>query len=208
MSIEHSAIPDAQRHAPKGASTATNKQIWVASGADAGSFQRITETTLDYSDKTKNLFGWNDISDNAYTVGSPLAISSGVRTLLPNNGLASQSDTSRLGAIWDATNKQFLINDLNAVYIARIKMNVKAAAAAGTPYVIKFEAESTNGPTIISATDYTIKGGGYENAITHTTFLYSGSFINNYPLKLYVTPDTNITVYSIGFVIQRIYKET
>ena len=208
MSIEHSAIPDAQRHPPKGASTATNKQVWVATGSDAGLFQRINETTIDYSDKTKNLFGWNDIADSAYTSGSPLAISSGVRTLLPNNGLAAQTDTSRLGAIWDATNKQFVINDLNAVYIARLKMKVKASAAAGTPYTLKFEAESSNGPTVVSATDYFIKGGSYENDITHTTFLYSGAFINNYPLKLYVTPDTNITLYTIGFVIQRIYKET
>lgn len=205
--IQHKDIPDAQLHEPKGALSAANKSLYFANGSGSGAWRKVNELDIDFTDKTKNVFGWNDVSDNQYTSGAPLAIASGVRTLLPNNGLAPQTDISRLGAIWNATNKEFLINDLNAVYLTRLNCRIKAAAA-GTPYVVKIEAESANGPTIISAIDYTIKGGNYENAIAHTTLIYNGSFINNQPLKIYVTPDTNITLYQIGFVIQRIYKET
>ena len=206
--IQHKDIPDAQLHEPKGVVSALDSQLYVANGGGSGVWRKLQEADMDFSDKTKNRFGWNDIADSLYTAGSPRAIAATTRTQLTNNGAAPQTDTSRLGAIWDTGNNQFLINDLNAVYVARIKMKVKAAAGAGTPYMVKFEAESSNGPTVVSATDYVIKGGGYENDITHTTFLYSGSFINNYPLKVYVTADTPITLYNLGFVIQRIYKET
>ena len=206
--IQHKDIPDAQLHEPKGVVSATAGKAYIANGSGSGTWRKVTEADVDYTDKTKNRFGWNDISDSLYTSGSPRSISSGVRTQLTNNGLAAQTDTSRLGTIWDTSLNQFLVNDLNSTYIARINFKVKAAAAAGTPYVIKLESESGNGSTVIAATDYTIKGGGYENSISHTVLYYNGSFINNYPLKVFITPDTNITLYQIGFVIQRLYKET
>ena len=39
MTIQHSAITDAQRHEPKGASTASTGQIWTSDGAASGSFK-------------------------------------------------------------------------------------------------------------------------------------------------------------------------
>jgi hypothetical protein len=208
MTIQHASIPDGKRHEPKGISTAANKSVYKADGAASGTWSRLTEVDLDYSDKTKNIFGWNDIADNQYTSGAPRAISSGVRTLLTNNGLAAQTDTSRLGTIWNTGSSQFLINDLNGFYSIRVAMKITAAAAAGTPYVVTFEAESANGPTVIIGSTQMIKGGGYVNLVTFQRSLYSGSFINNQALKLYITPDTNINIYDIGFVVHREYKET
>lgn len=207
MSLQHKDIPDANLHEPKGVSTAANKAVYIANGSGSGAWAKLTDSDQNYSDKTKNKFGWNDVSDNAYTVGSPLSISSGVRTKITNNGLASQTDTSRLGLLWSTANNNFLVNDLNAVYSVRINCKVKAAAAAGTPYVVTFEAESANGPTVISGSTQMIKGGSYVNNLTWTTQFYIGSFINNQTLTIYATPDTNITLYDIGFVIQRTYLE-
>lgn len=207
MTIEHASIPDAKRHEPKGASTAANRTVYHSDGAASGTWRKTTDLDLDYTDKTKNKFGWNDISDSLYTSGSPRSISSGVRTLLTNNGLAAQTDTSRLGAVWDTTNSRFLINDLNAFYVMRLNMKVKAAAAAGTPYVVLVEIETSNGPTVITGSTHTVKGGGYTNHVSYTQGMYNGSFINNTPLSIYVTPDTNITLYDIGFVVQRTYVE-
>lgn len=207
MSIQHRDIPEAQLHEPKGVSTAANKTVYKANGAGSGVWSRLTDTDQDFSDKTKNKFGWNDVSDSLYTVGSPLSISSGVRTKITNNGLAAQTDTSRLGAIWNTSTNNFLVNDLNAVYLVRMNCKAKAAAAAGTPYVITFEAESANGPTVISGNTQILKGGSYVNQLSWTSSFYIGSFINNQALTLYATPDTNITLYDIGFVIQRAYVE-
>lgn len=206
--IQHRDIPNSQLHEPKDITTALNRQLYFANGSGSGAWRKLTEADIDYSSKTNNRFGWIDVADSQYTSGAPRSISSGVRTQLTNNGLGSQTDTTRLGALWDTTNNQFLINDLNGAYLARINYKVKAAAAAGTPYVVKLELESSNANTVIASSDFVIKGGNYENAISSTVLFYSGSFINNYPLKLYVTPDTNVTLYQTGFVVERLYKET
>jgi hypothetical protein len=181
--------------------------VYIASGPNAGSWRKIREADLDYTDKTKNIFGWNDISDSQYTSGAPRAVVSATRTQLTNNALAVQTDTSRLGNLWDTTNNRFLINDLNAAYILNVNMKVTAAAAAGTPYQLTLELESANGPTVIRGQTDFIKGGGAVNQKTFAMPIYVGSFINNQFLRLYVTADTNVNIYDVGFVLQRTYKE-
>lgn len=208
MTIQHSLITDPNIHEPKGVASAAIGNVYVADGAGSGVWQKLTELdSIDFSDKTKNQFGWNDIADSTYTSGAPLSISSGVRTKLTNDAAAAQTDTSRLGALWSTANNDFVINDLNATYTFRIACKIKAAAAVGTPYTVLFEIESANGPTVISGQTMTIKGGNTINWITFTTPIYLGSFINNQALTIHVTPDTAITLYDIGFVLQRTYKE-
>ena len=208
MSIEHKLIPDAQLHESKGVASAATNSVYVADGFGSGAWRKLTEAEMEYGDKLKNRFGWNDVADSLYTSAAPLSIPATTRTLLTNNGAGAQSDTTRLGALWTPASSQFLINDLNASYVIRVAARVKAAAVAGTPYMLKFELESANGPAVIVANDQMIKGGGYENAVALSLPIYIGSFINNRTLKLFVTADTAITVYNIGFTIQRTYKET
>lgn len=207
MTIQHKDIPDAQLHEPKGVATASTKTVYHADGLGSGSWRKTTEDDIDFSDKTKNKFGWNDVASNQYTSGAPLAITASTRTQLPNNAAASQTDQSRLGTIWNTGSNQFLISDLNAFYIIRVNMKITAAAAAGTPYVALLELQSDNGPTVITGNTQFIKGGGYVNQVAWNIPFYNGTFINNQPLKLFITPDTNINLYDIGFVIQRTYRE-
>lgn len=209
MTIQHSFITDPNIHEPKGITTAAIGDVYSADGTGSGTWGKLTEAdTFDFTDKTKNLFGWNDIADSLYTSASPLAVASGVRTKVTNNGAATQTDTSRLGAIWDEVNGHFLIDDLNATYVFKIACKIKTTAVVGTPYTVLFELESANGPTIIAGHTMTIKGGSTVNWTTLTLPIYFGSFINNQDLSLYVIPDAAITLYDIGFVVQRTYKET
>lgn len=205
--VQHKDITDNNIHEPKGITTATADQVYVADGAGSGTWRKINETDIDYATKANNRFGWNDIVDNLYTSGSPRAISSGVRTLLTNNGAAAQTDTSRLGAIWDSANSKFVIDDLNAVYILRVNFKATAAAAAGTPYTILFELDGGSPAVTIGGYNAFIKGGGHVNKFSIGVSFYMGSYINNTDLKMYVTPDTNINLYDIGFLIQRSYVE-
>lgn len=208
MSVQHKEIPDAQLHEPKGVVSAANKSVYVADGSGSGSWRKLKESDLDYSSAAGNIFGWNDIADNQYTSSSPRAITSSTRTKLTNNGLAAQTNQTRLGTVWDTTNNRFNINDLNSSYSIRVEMKVTAAAAASTPYTMKLELQSSNGPLVIAAQDYFIKGGGYVNDRLAVFPFYMGSYINNYPLELYITADTAVSIYDIGFVIQRLYKES
>ena len=41
MTIEHKNIVDAQRHEPKGASTATVDQVWASDGAGSGGYREL-----------------------------------------------------------------------------------------------------------------------------------------------------------------------
>ena len=207
MAIQHVNIADGQRHEPKGISTATASQVYVANGAQSGVWRKPRETDLDFSNPANNLFGWNDIADSQYTSGAPRAITASTRTQLTNNGLGAQTNTTRLGPIWSTSNNRFEINDLNATYVAEISFKATAAAAAGTPYICLIEMESANGPTVIRGHTQFIKGGGAVNFVGVNFLFYMGSFVNNQPLSIYITPDTNINIYDIGFVVQRLYRE-
>ena len=44
--IQHSAIPDGQRHEPKGISTATNKQVYIANGSASGAWSKLGPISL------------------------------------------------------------------------------------------------------------------------------------------------------------------
>lgn len=206
--MQHKDIPEAQLHEPKGVSTASNKQIYIANGAGSGVWRKPKETDLDYTSASGNLYGWNDIADSLYTVGAPLSLTANTRTKLTNNGLAVQTTQERLGSIWNTSTNSFDINDINATYLLRVSMKATAAAAAGVPYAFKVELQSSNGPLVIAAQDYFIKGGGYINDRTAVFPFYVGSVVNNYPLSIYVTSDTAASVYGIGFFIQRLYKES
>lgn len=193
-------------HEPKGIIGAVNKAVYFANAAGSGAWREVTEQEVNYADKTKNKFGWNDVSDSLYSSGSPRAVSA-ARTQLTNNGLAAQSDSTRLGALWNNSTNVFLINDLNAVYELRINFKCTAAAIAATPWVCTTEIESANGPLVFSSGTLTLKGGGVVNHMQYSVPFYIGPSINNFNTKIFITPDTAINVYDIGFFIRRTYKE-
>lgn len=206
--VLHANLSGNDLHEPKGVASAAANTVYKANGAGSGTWDKLAQADLDFSDKTQNKFGWNDISDGLYTVGSPRSISASTRTLITNNGAAAQTDTTRLGTLWNTTTNALQINDLNASYMLRINAVVKTTATAGTPYIIDIEVESSNGPTVISARTQVIKGGSYANNLSIVIPFYMGSFINNHDLKLYITADQNITMYNVGFMLQRTYLES
>lgn len=205
--VLHANLTGADLHEPKGVASATANTVYKANGSGTGSWVKLTDTDLNYSDKTKNKFGWIDVADSLYTSGAPRSISASTRTAITNNAGAAQTDTSRLGALWNTTLNAFQIDDLNASYTLRLNAIVKTTAVAGTPYVIDVELESANGPTVIAGRTQVIKGGSHVNYLSVAIPFYLGSFINDYNLKLYITADQNITMYNVGFLLQRTYVE-
>lgn len=70
MAIQHSVIADADRHEPKGASTATSRQIWLSDGAGSGSF---TNTIT-------NVHGQVNINANAVAKAMTAAVDATLNT--------------------------------------------------------------------------------------------------------------------------------
>lgn len=208
MTIEHRLIPDAERHEPKGASSAFSGQVYVSNGSQSGAWRKIKEADIDYSSAASNVFGWNDVADSLYTSSSKRSLTAATRVQLTNNGLGVQTDQTRLGALWIPASNHFLINSLNASYQLRVNMKATSASAAGVPYTLKIELDSANGPFTLAGHDVIFKGGNYVNDISITIPFYVGSSVNNQGLRLFVTPDTATSIYDVGFVIQRLYKES
>lgn len=207
MPVQHRDIPDSQLHEPKGVAAASSSEVYVANGAASGSWRKIKETDLDLSDKSTNLYGWNHRKDALYTSGSPLAISSGVKTSFYNDGLHPLTDTTRSLGITYSTN-QFVPTELYASYVIRIAAKISAVAAAGTPYMVKVSMEGGATPLQFAAQDVVIKGDGYVNDITVHELFYTGVLNTNNPIRIYLTPDTNINVYDMSYLIQRTYLES
>jgi len=208
MVIQHKNIPNAQLHEPKGVNSASTKMVYLADGLGSGEWRVLSEAEFNYATKANNRFGWNLISDSLYTNSSKRAISSAARTQITNNGLLTGTDTTRLGSIWNVGSNLFRINDLNAVYDLRLTFKVTAAAVATSPYNCTIELEGGAGPTGIASGTLIIKGGGAVNHMSYTTPFALDTTYNDTNLRLYITPDTNIEMYDIEFLIRRAYRES
>lgn len=200
--IQHKDIADTESHEPKNISTATAGQLYVADGAGSGDWAKLTENEMDFSDKTKNKFGWNLIADSQYTSGSPRAITGTTKTLLTNNTLGGVTDETRLGAIWDDTNSKFLINDLNACYLLRVTYTLSTGAVAYG----QWELEGGSPAGLIAGYHLIHNTGIVKHTLVFPFVLTSA--INNTDIKLYLTTSTNASLYDVFFQIQRLYKET
>ena len=64
--INHSAIPDGQRHEPKGISTATAGQVYVATGSGSGTWTQPVDSFT--ASLTPTSVTGHSSSDQAYTV--------------------------------------------------------------------------------------------------------------------------------------------
>ena len=135
-----------------------------------------------------------------------MAIGSGVKTLFSNNGANALTDVSRpLGITYSTT--QFVPSSLNASYVIRVAFKAKAAAAAGTTYTVKVAMEGGAVPIQFAGQDQSLKGGGYVNDVALSFLFFTGTLNTNQPIKIYLTPDTNIEVYDLDYLIQRTYVE-
>lgn len=65
MAIEHKFITDAERHEPKGASSAIANSVWVADGVGSGAFRKIKSTDLSGMTGDGGVAGKDVVSDGA-----------------------------------------------------------------------------------------------------------------------------------------------
>jgi hypothetical protein len=63
-------------------------------------------------------------------------------------------------------------------------------------------------PLQFAAQDVAIKGGGYVNDVALTFLFFTGALNTNEPISIYLTPDTNVNVYNLDYLIQRTYVES
>ena len=119
MAIEHVNIADPEIHEPKGASTASNKQVYLADGAGSGSWDHLHG-------------GWGNYDDNAAeqtfnTTAAKLSV----------NGSGSESNSSYLprsirgsAELWDTVDDKITPANVGDSYTAVINLPVTSRTSA------------------------------------------------------------------------------
>ena len=145
MSIEHKDIPDANLHEPRGAATATDREMYVADGAGSGSWQRSAMS--DHAEMT--------ITNNSTATVVTAAVDSTLNT---------DSDYVKITASWGESHSHGILFSTDKLVVAvdghydlafwsSIKIptinnfvGIKYAINDGTPYSLqKLVSQSSTG---------------------------------------------------------------
>lgn len=209
--VQHASLSGAAVHECKQISTASTSdagKIITPSGTSAGQgvLRRLYPDELDHSDPTRNVTGFNLINDSQYTSGSPRALSSGSRVKLTNNALGANTSQARLGTLWLTGSNAFSITDEDSLYTLVVRMKVVTGSPAGTPYGLDIELDV--GGVVIAGNTHFIKGGSAVNFISQPLPFYVGPTVLSGNLDVYVRPDTNMSIYDVGFLLSREYMES
>ncbi len=99
MTIQHRDIPDSQRHEPKGASTATAGQVWVANGSGGGAFTTLgTVVTFDVS-LTPSSVGSHTTSEQTFAVSGLLTTDKVLSVVKPTHQVGVTVGNARVSAV-------------------------------------------------------------------------------------------------------------
>lgn len=196
MTIQHKDIPDAQRHEPKGISTASSGEVYVADGAGAGTWKKAPVS------------GWWDYHD-VTTQSTVIVLSSGVWTSLTNDGAGANTSSAYaipgVGNIWNTSTNKFDFSNLvlgdqvdiriDLSYItsssnSAIDVRLALADGSGSDYELNF----INTVNVKSASTKSIIGD---------VGIYIGNTVTkNYPAFFEVKSDANATIKVNGFYVR------
>lgn len=151
--------------------------------------------------------GWIQVSDNTYTVGSPKAITGGVRTKLDisaDSVIESQAPVGTTAAtFWDNTNKKMLTENSGDAYIVRLNATIDPATT-NTYFTLELDIGGSQG-AILSRTQSLSKGSAIDTYSTTNLIYALGTFAANGG-EFYITPNNNIDIYDMSLVIARTHR--
>lgn len=183
------------------------KQIAIANaGQTTGTTRTWTAPDKDIRLINKTDLGWIQFQDTTYDSVSPLAILTGVRTVLPNDAGNVLDVVSMVGAaaLWDNSTNTFEPDNSGDLYDFRLQFTVDPAVNNRN-----LQIELDIGGAVGVIWDKTIRlarGAGVNTRVTETMQLYTlATFIANGG-QIFVTCDGDIDVYDIVFVIERKYR--
>ena len=192
--VEHVSITDPEIHEPKGASTATVDQVYIADGAGSG-----TWTTWP--------FGWGFYKDNASaqtfnTTAAKLSIdgagSSTEESYLPREIRGSDS-------LWDTTNDDITPIALGDAYALRLDLPITAKTGSPGELLLELDISSGSTPTtVIVERRVTIDPTPPYNVSIAFPIFVGSTFIANGG-QIFLTTDTGtVDITAPGIFLSRI----
>lgn len=211
-SIQHEDLPEARLHEPKGISTATAGQVYIADGAASGTMTTPTSTTFPTGANTVTQ-GWWDYNDLA-TASSPVALTvAGTEYELPNDGAGSFTNLGYaldgLPNIWDVATGRFDWTNGTVLSIGDtvdIRFDVDYITGLNNTDISLSIEMGIGGPTPFSLPIIVDKGhaaaGTYDEV--HELSFYMGSADTlNWPARIIASADkTGCTVIVNGWFIR------
>lgn len=156
MPTEHVDIIDSERHEPKGASAATDRQVLTSNGDGTTEFIKV-----DGADVTNAWrLGVSDYNDLATQTTPITLVSAGVNYELTNDGLGPFTNTTykttELGDLWDTGTNRFDFSNMSLGDSIDIRIDIEVTTTGanrvldvdlelgvgGSPYTIPFVASS------------------------------------------------------------------
>jgi len=200
--VKHSILSDPYLHEPKGISSATQDESYIADGAGAGAWKEL------YT------FGVEDYADAA-TTSSPIALTSGAKTKLTNDSLGTNTNVAYRapgkGAIWDASANQF---DFVAAGLSlgdtvdiRFDLTINSSAANDAFRLIAtpgFGASPYD--LVLDYVEYKA-AGAYEWIVQASIYMGNSNTLDN-PMEVYVKADSaSDTVVVNGWYVRPMYRK-
>ena len=207
MAVQHNTITDPDIHEPKGISTASVDQVYIANGEGSGAWTSISE--LNYT-------GWSLFEDTAYTDDTAvyLAVSTTPVTITNNKlGTATDETQAPLDAdttLFNASTSNLQLVNAGDLYSTQLSFTIHSIS--GTPAEILLQLQYTDTSDEENPVDVVVaqKSEVYSTAGQHVCclnmlpatadlILYGGK------IKL-STDDGTINLKDIKLLITRIHK--
>lgn len=190
--ILHSVLQGSEIHEPKGADTASEKQVYLSDGTGSGAWTNWPTGWGYYVDNTAQVFG------NSY---SKLTIS----------GTGSGSDSTHLpigirgsGELWDSSTNVITPMAVGDAYDMRLNLPVTAETGSPTEITIQLDIGGGASPSIVVASRYAGAGRATPYTITLGFPIFTlNTFITNGGQFFVKTDSGSVTITNPGLLLVR-----
>lgn len=192
MTVQHSAIPDAQLHEPKGVANASAGEVYIADGAGSGEWVGPT--------------AWYTWKDGQYTSGAKRSITATTRTKVTINGSAfTAGDGTGSSSFWSTANNEVVAEGEDYVY--DVRFDFKAQSATASAYIdVEYDVGGTTG--VILTRTYVLSKTAATNSVVQSMHFFVGSDFAANGMEIYVTPSANTDFWDFGIFITRVHRST
>lgn len=224
----HINLPDADLHEPKGAATATDKQVYIADGAGSGAWAKVASADVTVTDtdsyytatdvenilkelRDQDPTGWCYYSDVTYASSGATEldiVSTGSGTQILCDGdttLETQSPRDMSSSLWNTSTNKIVPINTNDFYL--IRLNFTVSTSTGTLNFMEVDLDIGGSQGIIWSNTETIDNSTSESfsflmpVFTGSTFLSNGGTI-------YLKKDGSGTlkIQDINILITRVHR--
>lgn len=203
--IQHSAIPDAQRHEPKGIAAASAYDVYVAAGSsqDSGSWAPISRFSGT---------GWGKYTNTTYVGTNALAIS----TTEVNIPFTTADTVTQLPISFSGTTSSLLdVNTEKLLFVSAgdlhtITFTYNVYSVSGAPAYMNLlmygSSDGTNYTTLLGDKTVALTKGAGQTVVETSVFPVTSTMVS-YGAKIYLNTNTGTAnIINIGLISARIHK--